>query len=53
MQLFPRMTFGLQVYSYKLAEKYTQMAIKTGFRSFFASAMAGNQKALLRPGSGS
>jgi len=41
---FDSASFGLQVYSDAAATSYTLMAIDAGFRNFFASVLAGNQK---------
>ncbi|CAE7022261.1 unnamed protein product [Symbiodinium natans] len=45
---FPKASFGLQVYSDETAERLTQMAIDVGYRNFFASVLAGNQKGFAR-----
>jgi len=45
---FPKASFGLQVYGDDTAERLTQMAIEVGYRNFFASVLAGNQKGFAR-----
>merc|ERR1711871_246997 len=42
--VFPKVSFGLQVYDDKTASKYTALALEAGVRNFFASVLAGNQK---------
>ena len=42
--LFPKVSFGLQVYDNPTALKYTTLALEAGIRNFFASVLAGNQK---------
>ena len=37
-------SFGLQVYDDEAAYKYTTLALECGYRNFFASVLAGNQK---------
>ena len=41
---FPMVSFGLQVYDDEAAYKYTTLALECGYRNFFASVLAGNQK---------
>lgn len=41
---FPLASFGLQIYSDETAYKLTLTAIEVGYRNFFASVLAGNQK---------
>jgi len=41
---FPVASFGLQVYDDDKAQKYTELALACGYRNFFASVLAGNQK---------
>lgn len=41
---FPLVSFGLQVYDDATAYKLTLLALETGYRNFFASVLAGNQK---------
>ena len=41
---FPLASFGLQVYDDAAAYKLTTTALKAGYRNFFASVLAGNQK---------
>jgi diketogulonate reductase-like aldo/keto reductase len=41
---FPLVSFGLQVYSDDTAYKLTLTALEVGYRNFFASVLAGNQK---------
>ena len=41
---FPVASFGLQVYDDEAAYKYTTLALECGYRNFFASVLAGNQK---------
>jgi len=41
---FPAASFGLQVYDDEAAYKYTTMALEAGYRNFFASVLAGNQR---------
>ncbi len=40
---FPKVSFGLQVYSDDTAEQLTKIAIDAGIRNFFSSVLAGNQ----------
>lgn len=42
--MFPGVSFGLQVYDDERAYKYTTLALECGYRNFFASVLAGNQK---------
>jgi hypothetical protein len=46
--VFPLASFGLQAYDDETAEKLTRLAIGAGFRNFFASALAGNQRGFAR-----
>mmetsp|Transcript_15265 Transcript_15265/g.16946 ORF Transcript_15265/g.16946 Transcript_15265/m.16946 type:complete len:378 (-) Transcript_15265:47-1180(-) len=41
---FPLVSFGLQVYDDDTAYKLTTMALEVGYRNFFASVLAKNQK---------
>jgi 2,5-diketo-D-gluconate reductase A len=41
---FPLASFGLQIYSDDTAYKLTLTALEVGYRNFFASVLAGNQK---------
>ena len=41
---FPLASFGLQVYNNDMAYKLTRIAIDVGYRNFFASVLAGNQR---------
>mmetsp|Transcript_16015 Transcript_16015/g.24042 ORF Transcript_16015/g.24042 Transcript_16015/m.24042 type:complete len:446 (+) Transcript_16015:127-1464(+) len=41
---FPLASFGLQIYDNDKAYKLTTIALQTGYRNFFASVLAGNQK---------
>ena len=41
---FPLASFGLQVYNDETAYKLTLTALECGYRNFFASVLAGNQK---------
>jgi len=41
---FPLASFGLQVYNDDTAYKLTLTALEVGYRNFFASVLAGNQK---------
>mmetsp|Transcript_19028 Transcript_19028/g.47099 ORF Transcript_19028/g.47099 Transcript_19028/m.47099 type:complete len:328 (-) Transcript_19028:72-1055(-) len=41
---FPLASFGLQIYSDDTAYKLTLTALETGYRNFFASVLAGNQR---------
>ena len=41
---FPAVSFGLQVYDDERAYKYTMTALECGYRNFFASVLAGNQR---------
>lgn len=41
---FPLASFGLQIYNDDTAYKLTLTAIEAGYRNFFASVLAGNQK---------
>ena len=43
-KLFPLASFGLQVYDDDKAYKLTLTALEVGYRNFFASVLAGNQK---------
>lgn len=41
---FPLVSFGLQIYDDNTAERLTLTALECGYRNFFASVLAGNQK---------
>jgi len=41
---FPLASFGLQIYNDDKAYKLTTLALKLGYRNFFASVLAGNQR---------
>lgn len=41
---FPLASFGLQIYDNDKAYKLTTIALEAGYRNFFASVLAGNQK---------
>ena len=41
---FPLASFGLQIYNDETAYKLTTTALNAGYRNFFASVLAGNQK---------
>ena len=41
---FPLCSFGLQIYDDATAYKLTRTAIEVGYRNFFASVLAGNQR---------
>jgi len=41
---FPLVSFGLQIYDDEKAYKLTLLALEVGYRNFFASVLAGNQK---------
>lgn len=41
---FPLASFGLQIYDNDTAYKLTTTALQAGYRNFFASVLAGNQK---------
>lgn len=41
---FPLASFGLQIYDNDVAYKLTETALNVGYRNFFASVLAGNQK---------
>lgn len=45
---FPTASFGLQVYGDDEAEKLTTIALEAGFRNFFASVLARNQRGFAR-----
>jgi diketogulonate reductase-like aldo/keto reductase len=45
---FPLVSFGLQVYDDEAAYKLTLTALQVGYRNFFASVLAGNQKGFAR-----
>jgi len=47
-QQFPFASFGLQVYDDATAQKLTTLALKSGYRNFFASVLAGNQRGFAR-----
>jgi diketogulonate reductase-like aldo/keto reductase len=42
--VFPLASFGLQIYDDATAYRLTTTALKVGFRNFFASVLAGNQR---------
>ena len=41
---FPLCSFGLQIYDNDTAFRLTKTAIEVGYRNFFASVLAGNQR---------
>lgn len=45
---FPLASFGLQIYDNDKAYQLTLTALETGYRNFFASVLAGNQKGFAR-----
>ena len=45
---FPLASFGLQIYDDDMAYKLTLTALEVGYRNFFASVLAGNQKGFAR-----
>lgn len=45
---FPVVSFGLQVYDDTQAYKYTKWALEAGYRNFFASVLADNQRGFAR-----
>ncbi|VEU40421.1 unnamed protein product [Pseudo-nitzschia multistriata] len=45
---FPLASFGLQIYDDSTAYKLTLTALECGYRNFFASVLAGNQKGFAR-----
>ena len=45
---FPLASFGLQIYNDDVAYKLTLIALEVGYRNFFASVLAGNQKGFAR-----
>jgi 2,5-diketo-D-gluconate reductase A len=45
---FPLASFGLQIYGDETAYKLTLTALEVGYRNFFASVLAGNQKGFAR-----
>ena len=47
-QRFPLASFGLQIYDDATAERLTLLALEAGFRNFFASVLAGNQRGFAR-----
>lgn len=47
-QSFPKASFGLQVYDDATAQQLTEVALSLGFRNFFASVLARNQKGFAR-----
>ena len=47
-QNFPTASFGLQVYDDRTAEELTLVALSLGYRNFFASVLARNQKGFAR-----
>lgn len=46
--LFPLASFGLQIYNDEKAYESTLLALQVGYRNFFASVLAGNQKGFAR-----
>lgn len=47
-QMFPSASFGLQVYDDDTAYRLTRLALEVGYRNFFASVLARNQKGFAR-----
>ena len=45
---FPLASFGLQIYNDDVAYKLTLTALSVGYRNFFASVLAGNQRGFAR-----
>jgi len=45
---FPIASFGLQIYSDDMAYTLTLLALEAGFRNFFASVLANNQRGFAR-----
>lgn len=45
---FPLASFGLQIYDDETAYKLTLLALEKGYRNFFASVLAGNQRGFAR-----
>ena len=45
---FPTASFGLQIYDDATAEKLTLVALEVGYRNFFASVLARNQRGFAR-----
>ena len=45
---FPTASFGLQIYDDKDAEELTLVALECGYRNFFASVLARNQRGFAR-----
>jgi hypothetical protein len=45
---FPLVSFGLQIYDDDKAYKLTLLALQKGYRNFFASVLAGNQRGFAR-----
>ena len=45
---FPLASFGLQIYDDDTAYRLTLVALEVGYRNFFASVLAGNQKGFAR-----
>ena len=45
---FPTASFGLQVYDDSTAQRLTSLALEVGYRNFFASVLAGNQRGFAR-----
>jgi len=41
---FPKASFGLQIYNDAQAKRLTEISLALGYRNFFASVLAGNQK---------
>ena len=46
--VFPLASFGLQIYDDATAEQLTLRALEAGYRNFFASALAQNQRGFAR-----
>lgn len=45
---FPLVSFGLQIYNDDVAYTLTSIALEVGYRNFFASVLAGNQRGFAR-----
>ena len=45
---FPFASFGLQIYDDDTAQRLTEVALEVGYRNFFASVLARNQKGFAR-----
>jgi len=45
---FPKTSFGLQIYDDGTAQRLTETSLAVGYRNFFASVLAGNQKGFAR-----